>query len=147
MTIADLQLPSRLLAGGGPSSPDPRVLSALTTPLIGQFDPQFTAIMDDVVQLARKTFLTENLRCFAISGLASAGIEAVLNSLFEEGDRIAVSGGPGFVSSTTDLAHRCGAVVGPLEDPRTGCLVVPFIDPENGTLSPLRDLAAECHRR
>jgi aspartate aminotransferase-like enzyme len=147
MTIADLQMPSRLLAGGGPCSPDPRVLHALTTPLIGQFDPQFTAIMDDVVQLARQTFLTNNLRTFAVSGLASAGIEAVLNTLLEKADCIAVQGGPGFVSCTTDIASRCGAQVVPLADPRARLLVVPFIDPVEGTLAPLRELAATCHHR
>jgi aspartate aminotransferase-like enzyme len=77
---ADPPLPVRLLAGGGPSTPDPRVLRALTTPLIGQFDPAFTAIMDDVAQLARQTFLTASPHCFGISALASGGLEAVLNT-------------------------------------------------------------------
>ena len=77
MPVAELNLPSRLLAGGGPGSPDPRVLRALTTPVIGQFDPDFTAIMDDVMDLARQTFLTNNARCFPVSGLAPAGLEAV----------------------------------------------------------------------
>src|SRR5260370_31349882 len=108
MVIADLQLPPRLLAGGGPSSPDPRVLRALATPLIGQFDPDFTGIMDDVVQLARQTFLTTNSRCFAVSGLASAGLESVLNSLLDEGDCIAIGGGQRFVAKTAHIAHRYG---------------------------------------
>ena len=75
MAIADLSLPSRLLAGGGPSSPDPRVLRALSTPLIGQFDPEFTALMDDVMALARFVLRTSNIRCFPVSGLATAGLE------------------------------------------------------------------------
>src|SRR5260370_29900217 len=114
MVIADLQLPPRLLAGGGPSSPDPRVLRALATPLIGQFDPDFTAIMDDVVQLARQTFLTTNERCFAVSGAASAGLEAVLNSVLEDGDQIAIARAPTFLSITADHARLNPATVRPL---------------------------------
>src|SRR5262245_43801874 len=81
MALADLVVPRRLTAGGGPSTPDDRVLRALTTPLIGQFDPAFTHVMDEVMQLARSVLLTDNARCFAISGLPSSGIEALLNTL------------------------------------------------------------------
>src|SRR6266851_1668790 len=149
MVIADLQLPPRLLAGGGPSSPDPRVLRALATPLIGQFDPDFTAIMDDVVQLARQTFLTTNERCFAVSGAASAGLEAVLNSVLEDGDQLAIGGGSAFVASTADIARRSGAHVVPLDSLVTGVklVVVPFIDPVHGTRVALPELAAACHAR
>src|SRR5437763_4752316 len=115
MAIADLELPTRLLAGGGPGSPDPRVLRAITAPLIGQFDPDFTAIMDDVVQLARLTFLTNNTRTFAISASAAGGLEAVLNSLVEEGDEVAIGGGASFVADTTDMARRVGAITVPID--------------------------------
>src|SRR5919202_2057262 len=109
MPLADLDLPVRLLAGGGPSSPHPRVLRALGLPVIGQFDPAFTAVMDDVMQLARRTFLTANQRCFAVSGLAAAGLEAVLNSLVEDGDEVAGGGGPRYASRAADIPRRCGA--------------------------------------
>jgi aspartate aminotransferase-like enzyme len=149
MHITDLQLPRRLLAGGGPASPDPRVLLALTTPLIGQFDPAFTAIMDDVVQLARLTFLTNNSRCFAVSGLASAGLESVLNSVLDEGDCIAIGGGPEFVAKTADIANRYGVETVSVgdSDSRTRLVVVPFVEPTSAKLTPIRDMAAACHER
>ncbi|SRR6266508_216959 len=81
MPVADFAPPSRLLAGGGPSTPDARVLRALTTPVIGQFDPAFTLVMDEVMDLARTVLLTSNTRCFALSALASAGVESLLNTL------------------------------------------------------------------
>ena len=143
MPFAELQLPTRLLAGGGPGSPDPLVLRALATPLIGQFDPEFTAIMDDVVQLARATFLTDNARCFAVSGLASAGLEAVLNSVLEVGTPLAVLGGPGFVASTADMARRYGGHVVAFDEARF--VVVPFIDPASGNVIQVHELAAACH--
>ncbi len=38
----------RILLGPGPSMADPRVLRAMASPLLGQFDPEFTAIMTSV---------------------------------------------------------------------------------------------------
>jgi aspartate aminotransferase-like enzyme len=147
MAFADLQLPTRLLAGGGPSTPDARVLRALTTPPIGQFDPDFTAVMDDVTQLARLTFLTTYPRCFAVSALASGGLEAVLNSLLEVGERVAIGGGPGFVTKTADIARRCGASVVSAERlaQRPKLLVVPFVDPTLGSVLAVQELAKACH--
>jgi (S)-ureidoglycine-glyoxylate aminotransferase len=53
MPVADLSLPTRLLAGGGPSSPDPRALRAMPAPVMGQFDPAFTTLMDESPRLGR----------------------------------------------------------------------------------------------
>ena len=150
MAVADLDLPVRLLAGGGPSSPHPRVLRALGLPVIGQFDPAFTAVMDDVMHLARRTFLTSNQRCFAVSGLAAAGLEAVLNSLVEDGDQVAVGGGPRYASQAADIARRCGADVVPID--RLGqsspkLVVAPMFDPTSGELVDVRGLASACHAR
>src|SRR3954453_12810873 len=86
----DLNPPTRLLLGSGPSNPDPRVLRALSTPLIGQFDPAFTAIMDEVMELSRLVFQTENQRAFPVSGSSRSGLEAALASLIEPGDRVLV---------------------------------------------------------
>ena len=150
MAIADLDLPARLLAGGGPSSPHPRVLRALGLPVIGQFDPAFTAIMDDVMHLARQTFVTGNARCFAVSGLATAGLEAVLNSLLENGDRVAIAGEPGYAGHTAEIATRCGAQVCPLDDldrDSPKLVVAPMFDPASGERIELRELASACHDR
>jgi aspartate aminotransferase-like enzyme len=138
MPIAELPLPTRLLAGGGPSTPDPRVLRALTTPLIGQFDPEFTAIMDDVVQLARATFLTSSPHCFAVSALPSGGLEAVLNSVLD-GDTVSIGGSAEFVRSTADLVRRCGGRAVAM-DARPSYVVVPHVDPWSGTRVDLEGL-------
>jgi aspartate aminotransferase-like enzyme len=147
MTLADLSTPRRLLAGGGPSSPDPRVLRALTTPVIGQFDPAFTAVMDDVMVLARDVLLTRNARCFPVSALAAAGLEALLNTLVEPGDALAVTGGGWFVRRTAEMARRCGARVVPLEQLGRGTklLIAPVVDPTLGTRLPIDNLATACH--
>jgi aspartate aminotransferase-like enzyme len=112
---------TRLLAGGAPSNPDPRVLRALTTPLIGQFDPAFTALMDEVQELGRRAFQASSARCVPVSGVAVAALEAVLNTLLEPGDRVVVGGGPGrFGQTVAGLAERYGARVEVLTGGQTG---------------------------
>jgi aspartate aminotransferase-like enzyme len=127
--------------------PDARVLRALGLPAIGQFDPDFTTIMDDVMALARATFLTENARCFAVSGLATGGLEALVNTLVEPGDRVAIGGGPQFVAETADMASRYGAHVVPMDDlgPGTKLVLVPLIDPSLGRFFRVQDLATAAH--
>jgi (S)-ureidoglycine-glyoxylate aminotransferase len=125
------------------------VLAALTTPVIGQFDPEFTAIMDDVVQLGRQAFLTSYPRCFPVSGLRSAGLEAALNSLLEHGDEIAIGGGPTFVSQCADIARRLGLNVVAV-DAVTSTLklvVFPFFDPIWATRASIPELVQTCHDR
>jgi (S)-ureidoglycine---glyoxylate transaminase len=147
MPVADLSVPSRLLAGGGPSTPDARVLRAMGFPTIGQFDPAFTGIMDEVMALARATFLTANARCFAVSGLADAGLESLINTLVEDGDRVAIGGGPDFVAETADIVSRYGAQVMPIDDlsPGTKLVVVPLVDPTLGRFFRVQDLATAAH--
>ena len=148
MAVADLDLPVRLSAGGGPSSPHPRVLRALGLPVIGQFDPAFTAVMDDVMQLARQTFLTQSERCFAVSGLRAAGLEAVLNSLVDHGDRVAIVGGPRYTSHTAEIARCCGAEVVTIDAlwrSSATLVIAPMFDPVSANLADLRELANACH--
>jgi aspartate aminotransferase-like enzyme len=136
MPLADLNLPTRLLAGGGPSAPDARVLQAMALPTIGQFDPDFTAIMDEVIQLGRSVFLTGNRRCFPVGGPGPAGLEAVLNTLLEPGDRVAILDVPSALGSAQALGAE---VVAGLEDgPRL------VVAPASGDVP---GLAAAAHAR
>ena len=69
------------MLGPGPAMADPRVLRALSTPLVGQFDPEFTEIMNEVMDLTRLVFRTANAQAFPVSGTGRAGLEAALASL------------------------------------------------------------------
>ncbi len=71
---ADLGLPTRLLMGSGPTNPDPRVLRAMATPLVGQFDPAFTALMGETQELLRRVFRTRNRATFPVPGTSRAGL-------------------------------------------------------------------------
>src|SRR5262249_51329269 len=80
----------RILRGPGPSRADPRVLRAMATPLLGQFDPEFTAVMNEVMELLRIVFQTRNERAFPVPGTGRAGLEAAMVSLLEPGDRVVI---------------------------------------------------------
>src|SRR5213593_2952260 len=106
--------PPRILLGPGPSMADPRVLHAMSAPLLGQFDPAFTAIMDEVMTLSRMVFQTASARTFPVSGTGRAGLEAALVSLVEPGDRVVVLECGRFGLLLMEIAERCGAEVVPV---------------------------------
>ena len=98
----------RILLGPGPSMADPRVLRAMALPLLGQFDPEFTAIMTDVMALSRVAFETDNAQTFPVSGTGRAGLEAAIASLIEPGDRVVVAECGRFGVLCGDIAERHG---------------------------------------
>lgn len=63
-----LTLPPRLLMGPGPINCYPRVLSAMSTQLVGQYDPVMTAYMNEVMALYRQVFNTQNQQTLLIDG-------------------------------------------------------------------------------
>jgi (S)-ureidoglycine-glyoxylate aminotransferase len=116
VTIYDeLNPPARLLMGPGPVDVDPRVLRAMSMPLLGQFDPVFTGYMNETMDLYRQIFQTGNRWTLLIDGTARAGIEAILTSLIEPGDRVLIPIFGRFGHLLCEIAHRCRAEVRTLE--------------------------------
>src|SRR5262245_57556465 len=109
--LGDLLPSPRILLGPGPTMADPRVLRAMATPLLGQFDPEFTAIMGEVMALSRFAFQTDNAFTFPVSGTGRAGLEAAITSLVETGDRVVVGECGRFGLLLIEIAERCGADV------------------------------------
>lgn len=116
-TVSELSPPHRLLLGPGPSQVDPRVLRAMSTPLLGHLDPKFLEIMNDVQGMLRAVYRTQNPFTIAISGTGSAGMEAALVNVLEPGDTAVVVVGGVFGSRMADIAGRCGARVVKIEIP------------------------------
>jgi len=160
--FGDLMPGARILLGPGPTMADPRVLRAMATPLLGQFDPEFTAIMNDVMTLSRFVFQTENVRTFPVSGSGRAGMEAALVSLIEPGDRVVVGECGRFGLLLIEIAERCGADVVPVRgewgralDPepiaaalaqkRTKLVAVVHGETSTGVLQPLEEIARLAH--
>ena len=107
----ELNPPPRLMMGPGPVNVDPRVLNAMSMPLLGQFDPAFTEYMNEVMVLYRKVFQTENRWTFLIDGTARAAIETFMVSVIEPGDKVLVPVFGRFGHLLTEIAERCAADV------------------------------------
>jgi len=102
------QPPKRLLLGPGPSPVDDRVLAAMAEPLLGHLDPLFLRCMDDVQNLLRYVFETENRVTFPISATGSAGMEAALVNVIEPGDDVVVCINGVFGQRMRDIVERAG---------------------------------------
>ena len=107
--------PARLLMGPGPIDADPRVLRALSTPLVGQYDPWMTRTMSETQELYRQVFGTGNDGTVLVDGTSRAGIEAALVSLLAPGDRVLV---PVFGPVLWLVAGRSDSRGGPRRAPR-----------------------------
>lgn len=103
--------PQRLLMGPGPVNAHPRVLRAMSADMLGQFDPEMTAYMNETMALYRPIFGTQNRWTFLIDGTARAAIEASLVSLTEPGDRVLVLNFGRFGFLLTEILERIGAQV------------------------------------
>jgi alanine-glyoxylate transaminase/serine-glyoxylate transaminase/serine-pyruvate transaminase len=111
MPYKEIDAPTRILMGPGPSNIHPRVQMAMMAPMVGHLDPYFISVMEDTVKLLRTVFRTENELTFPISGTGSAGMEAGFINFLEPGD-VAVVGVNGFFSARmVENAERCGARV------------------------------------
>jgi (S)-ureidoglycine---glyoxylate transaminase len=113
--FAELDPEPRLLMGPGPVDVYPRVLRAMSVALQGQFDPQFTAYMNQVMALYRAVFRTDNHWTLLIDGSARAGIEACLASVIAPGDRILVPIFGRFGHLLVEIGRRLGAEVSSIE--------------------------------
>ncbi len=113
----DLDITPRILLGPGPSMVAPRVLNALSYPLVGHLDPQFLTLMKEVQQLLRFVFQTENELTVPVSGTGSAGMEAALCNFIEPGDNVLVAVLGYFGERMVEMAGRYGAQVDRIDRP------------------------------
>lgn len=155
--------PQRLLMGPGPINADPRVLRAMSTQLIGQYDPAMTHYMNEVMALYRGVFRTENRWTMLIDGTSRAGIEAILLSAIRPGDKVLVPVFGRFGHLLCEIARRCRAEVHTIEVPwgevfspdqiedaikrvRPRLLLTVQGDTSTTMLQPLAELGAICRR-
>ncbi len=118
MTIPGQLTPTpRLLLGPGPSDAHPRVLTAMTTPLLGHLDPQFLQIMNETQEMLREVFRTKNRLTFPVSATGMAGMETCVVNLIEPGDKMVVCAKGFFGGRMIDVAGRAGAQVTALQKP------------------------------
>jgi alanine-glyoxylate transaminase / serine-glyoxylate transaminase / serine-pyruvate transaminase len=108
-TYPELRTSTRILMGPGPSDVHPRVLRAMSTPLIGHLDPEFLQIMDEIKEMVQLTLHTQNPLTFVVSAPGSAGMETCLVNLLEPGDEALICVNGVFGNRMADIVERCGA--------------------------------------
>ena len=160
---ADLNLKPRTLLGPGPSGVHPRVLQALAYPPVGHLDPQFLALMNEVQELMRFVFETQNALTIPVSGTGSAGMEAAFANFVEPGDSVLIGVNGYFSERMVDIAGRYGAVIHRLDRPWGEVFTAEEIDAalrkqpaklvglvhaetSTGALQPLEGMAEVVHR-
>ncbi|MBB2977121.1 (S)-ureidoglycine-glyoxylate aminotransferase [Microbacterium endophyticum] len=153
--------PARLLMGPGPISAYPSVLTAMSAPLVGQYDPFMTATMNETQELYRQVWATTNDATVLVDGTSRAGIEAAIVSLIRPGDRVLVPVFGRFGHLLTEIAERAGAEVHKIETEwgqvfpasvieeaivrvKPTLLAVVQGDTSTTMLQPLEDLGAIC---
>ncbi|KOX93658.1 alanine--glyoxylate aminotransferase [Haloarcula rubripromontorii] len=115
--VGELTPPDRTLMGPGPSDVHPRVLKAMSTPLVGHLDPSFIEIMDEVQDLLRYTFRTDNKWTIPVSGTGSAAMEAAIGNVVEPGDTMLVPTNGYFGGRMASMAERAGGEVVTVDAP------------------------------
>jgi alanine-glyoxylate transaminase/serine-glyoxylate transaminase/serine-pyruvate transaminase len=157
--VFSVRLPRRLLLGPGPSNVHPRVLAAMSQPLVGHLDPVFLAVLDEVQSRLRGLFGTRNALTLPISGTGSAGMEACFVNLVEPGDEVVIGVAGVFGERMCEVARRHGARVTRVESEpgtpldaevftaairRVRPALVAFVHAETstGVLQPVAEIAA-----
>jgi alanine-glyoxylate transaminase/serine-glyoxylate transaminase/serine-pyruvate transaminase len=101
--------PNRILMGSVPSNIHPRVLEAIARPTIGHLDPKFIELMDEIKELLKYAFQTNNEVTFADSALGSVGMETCLVNLIEPDSKVLVCINSVFGGRMKSIVERCGA--------------------------------------
>lgn len=108
-TFPGLDTSPRTLLGPGPSTVHPRVLRAMAHPPVGHLDPQFISLMNEIQQMLRAAFQTENQLTIPMSGTGSAAMEASLCNFIEPGDSVLIGVAGYFGERLCEMARRYGA--------------------------------------
>ena len=115
--MSSLKINRRLIMTPGPVAVDPRVSQAMSNSILGQFDPEFTNIMNETMDLIRDSFKTDNKWSYPIDGTSRAGIEAVISSIVEPGDKVLIPVIGRFGNLLIELVERVGGEVHTIEAP------------------------------
>jgi len=164
MGYMELNIPKRTIMTPGPVEVDPRVLRAMSYPVLGQFDPDFTKLMNEVMEMQREVFQTKNRWAFPIDGTSRAGNEALLASIIEPGDLVFVPIYGRFGHLLAEICERYGAHVhsihcpwGEVFDPEVVIKEMKKISPKivaivhgetsTGRMQPLAEIGKACREQ
>ena len=111
LRLDPIATPDRLLLGPGPSNADPRVLQAISRPPLSHLDPLYLELMNEVQDMLRYVWQTDNRFTIPVSGTGSAAMEATIANCVEAGDTVVVGVIGYFGMRLVDMCGRHGANV------------------------------------
>ena len=97
--------------GSGPSQVHPDVLNVASNGTIGHLDPAMIAMMEELKDMLRYVFQTNNAMTFPVSGPGSLGMEACVNNMVEPGDKALIAINGVFGTRMADVAAAMGRLV------------------------------------
>ena len=107
----ELNISDRVLLSTGPTNVHPRVLRALSTPVIGYSETEFFPVVDGIASMLGEIFQSYNALNMALPTTGSGGIEAGVASLLEPGDTVIIGSYGFFCDRMIEIAKRQGANV------------------------------------
>ncbi|WP_078577865.1 pyridoxal-phosphate-dependent aminotransferase family protein [Salipaludibacillus agaradhaerens] len=160
----ELMVPPRTIMTPGPVEAEPSVLRAMSSTILGQFDPNFTSIMNETMALLRHVLQTDNHWAFPVDATSRAGIEAMLCSVIEEGDTVLVPCFGRFGYLLTEIAERCGGdvhimecewgtvfdpdhIVAKIDELEPKVIAIVHGDTSTGRMQPLKKIGEACRER
>lgn len=108
-----MDLEDTLLMMPGPVPVAPKVLRAMSKPMINHRGKEFSAMFDDCTTMLKEIFQTQN-DLFILSGSGTASMEAALGCTIDKEDKVVAIENGKFGERFKDIAARYGQVV-PLE--------------------------------
>jgi alanine-glyoxylate transaminase/serine-glyoxylate transaminase/serine-pyruvate transaminase len=117
LRLDPISTPERLLLGPGPSNAHPTVLQALSRPPLGHLDPLYLELMNEVQEMLRYAWQTENRITIPVSGTGSAAMEATIANSIEAGESVVVGVIGYFGQRLVDMCGRYGADLHVIEAP------------------------------
>ena len=161
LQTSSLDMPPRLLLGPGPSNYHSRVRQALAINEVGHLDPTFISLMNEVQELLRYVWQTDNEFTIPVSGTGSSAMEATLANTVEPGDVVLIGVNGYFGERLCDMASRYGAQVRRMEKPwgevftveeirsaldanKPAILALVHAETSTGALQPMEGIGALC---
>jgi alanine-glyoxylate transaminase / serine-glyoxylate transaminase / serine-pyruvate transaminase len=161
LQTSSLDMPPRLLLGPGPSNYHSRVRQALAINEVGHLDPTFISLMNEVQELLRYVWQTDNEFTIPVSGTGSSAMEATLANTVEPGDVVLIGVNGYFGERLCDMASRYGAEVRRMEKPwgevftveeirsaldanKPAILALVHAETSTGALQPMEGVGALC---
>ena len=150
----------RLLLGPGPSLISPRVMRAMSAPMLSHLDPQFLELMGDMRDRLHRVFqASPGAFAFAVSGTGTSAMEVAVANLVQPDTRVLSVIGGYFGERLAEMCRRHGAEVARLDvewgracDPESvrralqqsaaDIVTIVHAETSTGVLNPVRDVAA-----